>query len=772
MAGNVTGNIGNDYVELNNAATESTLQALLNAIQGNSAQVKNLANKSGVNTGSAGNGPSNDNLKANNQTVAENTGMFQKLSTFGKGTADSFKTLDSSISPLIGQLIAGNASVTVLTTAFGELHPLLGIVTNLFGKLIKFQEENMRAYRTMSDAGVNFSGSLTDLRMAAASSYLTLDQFTNMVKNNSTSLAMMGTTVDEGAKKFGVMSNSLIKSKAGDTLLALGYSFEDINGGLLNFVKTTGNAANGQKANTTELTKATANYLVQLDAISQFTGVSRKQMEEDQKKASLNAAYQRKMASLAPAEAAKLKATYDAASASGIKGATDLVMSTALGFAPLTEASQMLTGVLPDAAQGIVNMTNTSMDSNSTMKDVNNGFIATMLGAKKNSDELGRTADALAFGSGTLTEVANSGLAAGNLVTAKGIDNAEKGAAVFDEIQKNQEARGKGQANTMAQSEKAMAGLTTAVTSIVNTLVEIFMPAITFVTGVVNVLTYILETFKTQLMLVGGALLGAYAIGKTYNAVQNMFKKKGSPGSAATGSGKGLFGGLGPLGSKDNPMYVIIVGSGGVADSIAQSVADAVEGSSSKDKSKTRQTRENTAKKLGASKLLKRAGVIGTVIGAGMIGSELYDTESQLKAGKITKEEARTKEGGAIGELAGGAAGGWGGAAAGAALGTMLLPGIGTLVGGAIGGIVGGFGGGKLGELVGKELGKSSVTDKVSKEGKLADAGSGSDQEIIASLRTMAAESEKSRKLQEKSVKHLDDISSNVDTSGPPSFYG
>jgi hypothetical protein len=36
----------------------------------------------------------------------------------------------------------------------------------------------------------------------------------------------------------------------------------------------------------------------------------------------------------------------------------------------------------------------------------------------------------------------------------------------------------------------------------------------------------------------------------------------------------------------------------------------------------------------------------------------------------------------------------------------------------------------------------------------------------------MAQESEKSRKLQERSVRHLDDINNNVDNSGPPSFYG
>jgi hypothetical protein len=184
------------------------------------------------------------------------------------------------------------------------------------------------------------------------------------------------------------------------------------------------------------------------------------------------------------------------------------------------------------------------------------------------------------------------------------------------------------------------------------------------------------------------------------------------------------------------------------------------DGNKPKEKSNTRKNRENIKKGLGAKKLLKRAGVIGTVIGAGMIGSELYDTESQLKAGKITKEEARTKEGGLVGELAGGAAGGWGGAAAGAALGTMLLPGIGTLVGGAIGGIVGGFGGGELGEIVGKELGKSSVTDKISEKPAGESYVANSDQQIIDLLTKQHNESEKIRILQEKSNSHLDDIKS------------
>ena len=199
MAGNVTGNIGSDYVELNNAATESTLQALLNAIQGNTTQVKNLAGKSGVKNSGAG---GNDNLNANNKTVAENTGVFKRLSTFGQGAADSFYKLDNQISPLIGQLIKGNASITVLTDKIGTLNPLLGVAADLFSRLVRFQEENFEAYRTMTDVGVGFSGSLTDLRMAASNSYLTLGEFTKVIKTNSESFTRIGGSANEGAIAF------------------------------------------------------------------------------------------------------------------------------------------------------------------------------------------------------------------------------------------------------------------------------------------------------------------------------------------------------------------------------------------------------------------------------------------------------------------------------------------------------------------------------------------------------------------------------------------
>jgi hypothetical protein len=84
----------------------------------------------------------------------------------------------------------------------------------------------------------------------------------------------------------------------------------------------------------------------------------------------------------------------------------------------------------------------------------------------------------------------------------------------------------------------------------------------------------------------------------------------------------------------------------------------------------------------GASSLVKKLGLAGTVIGGLMLAGELSNVSEQEKAGAISKEEASKQRGGAVGETAGGLAGGL----AGAGLGFMMGGPIGALIGGLVGG--------------------------------------------------------------------------------------
>ena len=92
--------------------------------------------------------------------------------------------------------------------------------------------------------------------------------------------------------------------------------------------------------------------------------------------------------------------------------------------------------------------------------------------------------------------------------------------------------------------------------------------------------------------------------------------------------------------------------------------------------------------------------ILGTVLTAGMLASDLSGVSEQEEKGEITQKEAYQAKGGAIG----GAGGALAGAAGGAALGTLLLPGVGTVIGGIAGGILGSMAGEAGGAAIGSTM--------------------------------------------------------------------
>ena len=110
---------------------------------------------------------------------------------------------------------------------------------------------------------------------------MTLDQFTNLMKTNGETFAKLGGTANDGAKAFVKASNSLLSSDAGTKLRALGFTTEEVNQGMLNYLSITGGRSRAELQDTAALTKSTTVYLQELDQLAAITGKSR---EEQQKK--------------------------------------------------------------------------------------------------------------------------------------------------------------------------------------------------------------------------------------------------------------------------------------------------------------------------------------------------------------------------------------------------------------------------------------------------------------------------------------------------------
>ena len=213
----VTGTIGNENVILDNAATEATLRQLLQATIAagtkNTKALEEMAKSSGMNP---------DTIKKVNTELTDQAPKLKKVNV--ELTEGQVKLLEFG-----KKLVDGTAQTSDLFSAFSLLPGVLGTVAKGLSLIASYQEKNFETYQKITNAGVNFGGSLTDLRLAAANSYLTLDQFANLMKNNGKTFASMGTTANDGAKAFANLSNNIIKSDLGTKLGALGYSFEEIH---------------------------------------------------------------------------------------------------------------------------------------------------------------------------------------------------------------------------------------------------------------------------------------------------------------------------------------------------------------------------------------------------------------------------------------------------------------------------------------------------------------------------------------------------------------
>lgn len=163
---------------------------------------------------------------------------------------------------------------------FREIPVFGGLVANAFSAVAASANKTYDAFTQMSSVGANFGGSIQSMQTQLASTGLTIDQFAAVVKNNSEGLALLGGTVQGGVKRFSNLSKELRNSPLGAELTKLGFTTEQINNGMAGFVGTLARTGAARGMTDTQLAAASANYLKNLDAVSRLTGQSREDLEK------------------------------------------------------------------------------------------------------------------------------------------------------------------------------------------------------------------------------------------------------------------------------------------------------------------------------------------------------------------------------------------------------------------------------------------------------------------------------------------------------------
>jgi hypothetical protein len=285
----VYGSIGDQPVELQNAATEATLAALLEVarLQFNTvnkpgskrakeleANLKKLADEA-LNSSKAFKTSTNqrriDQLQERKQ-IQERNVESGKVTTGLANLAVNISKMGDSIS-----------SATQVFTSLLKSVPIVGEALGGFAGAVASSIENtQKSFMASAAVGATFNASISTMIRSASEAGLTIDQFTGIIAKNGESLSLLADTTQESAKRFASLGKSIKNSDISDQLANLGMNTTEINEGMLTFIGLLAKGGTDIKNMIPEdLIALTGNYYRNLSAVSQLTGESRKTLEAE-----------------------------------------------------------------------------------------------------------------------------------------------------------------------------------------------------------------------------------------------------------------------------------------------------------------------------------------------------------------------------------------------------------------------------------------------------------------------------------------------------------
>jgi hypothetical protein len=319
---------GIGLIEAKNAATEATLQEILKVLQGTQKTIQTQNKKGSAATAGGGGGGSS----AMGGAAGAAAGMGASLAMAGKAAMGLGKAVGvagtmvgkglgaagAAAGFAAGQLVgaAGAATKAIgalaglgqtamnlasqlagmgdsISGAAGVVNGALSSLPGVFGKIgavvgaafmavTAAAERLVGAYQTAAQVGATFGGSLHSMTAAASGAGMTLEKFAGLIQKNGEAMTYLGGTTETGAKRFAQLSKELRSSGAGDELLRLGYSSEQVNSGMAAYIGLMGKSGALQNMTATQIAKSSASYLKDLDGLAKITGQTREEKQKEQ----------------------------------------------------------------------------------------------------------------------------------------------------------------------------------------------------------------------------------------------------------------------------------------------------------------------------------------------------------------------------------------------------------------------------------------------------------------------------------------------------------
>ena len=269
-------NVGGEGV-----ASEATLQLLLRAMQNRgggssddeSAKVQELYNKS-QKDGLKIIDTEADKRDKNTKEVKKGSSALKK---FSKALSDAAVSglfgVFSSMKNMSAELMFGGENLS----DFAQHIPIIGGHLSMLTGMI---DDNLAAFRELSSVGARFGDGLNDIRAASAAAAMPLDEFVNLVSQNSMTMKMFGSDVASGALSFSKMSKEL-RDGPGKALMGLGFTSTELNELLVDYASLQAGSFTRDRIQGRISAQNAAAFAEQLNGLSAATGKRRDQIMEE-----------------------------------------------------------------------------------------------------------------------------------------------------------------------------------------------------------------------------------------------------------------------------------------------------------------------------------------------------------------------------------------------------------------------------------------------------------------------------------------------------------
>lgn len=659
--------IDGNRVTLNDVATEETLKRLLDVMerQGGSSTGTSFVKDAATGLKDTAKGTkklkvelngltkSADDLAEELDDAADSAGGFgNKLMGFaqkiGDAAADVLKFAGNTAGAGLSMKEVGG-----FAESMGNKLPIFGAALGTGAGVVIGHTANLAdSFDQLTRTGAAFTGNLFDIERAAANSYLSLEQFGGIIRENSASLAVFGGTSKLGVQRFVTLNQELQKTSR-ERLRYLGISAEESAELLGEYMTMQQRNTQFQGMSVRQQTMAAANFSEEITKLATLTGQDRKALAEKMAREKQAADIEIKLSQMSGEASAKSRAAIELLKDKfgEVPGAMDLLTQgfRGLSVGATEEGNKLLQSPIGQQINAIGQQLRTGTGDVSTVMTQMQGAFA------KHTQDFGQLGD-LSGVSPFAEQMSKAQFAAQGFQQQLDVLNKDFGGNVekfLASLAPDPEAITKNVKDSQMLIEDA--GKTVRLG--INTFSE----------SVVGPMSEALSKLKTK--------LDNFDISDpaTKEAMVDFKDNTILASGAAAGLAKA---------AKEAAKALLKVAPG-AADDVAKAGLTAAATGGAKGLAKVA-----GAGALGASSsLLSKIPILGALISGGVT----YATSDQdTQVGKVAE---------AAGSAGGGLAGALGGAAAGAAIGSAV-PIVGTAIGGIVGGILGGIGGDFLGKKV------------------------------------------------------------------------